>query len=103
MSIGVTQLILIMVIGILLFGNIPKIFKDVGTGIQVFKKQASLEDKAAGIESNAESRNQDAAGDAEGLKKRHDQDAAGNVEGQKGKNPGADSSFEKKKEASTQA
>lgn len=85
MSIGVTQLILIMVIGILLFGNIPKIFKDVGTGIQVFKKQAynsgSLEDKAAVkrslIESNTESHNQDA-------------------EGLKGKNAVADSSFSKK-------
>lgn len=43
MSIGVTQLILIIIIGILLFGNIPKIFKDVGTGIQAFKKTVSKE------------------------------------------------------------
>jgi len=43
MSIGVTQLILIIIIGILLFGNIPKIFKDVGTGIQVFKKTVNKE------------------------------------------------------------
>lgn len=37
MSIGITQLILIIIIGIILFGNIPKLFRDVGTGIAAFR------------------------------------------------------------------
>jgi Sec-independent protein translocase protein TatA len=38
MSISITQLILVIIVGILLFGNLPKLFKDVGTGIVSFKK-----------------------------------------------------------------
>jgi len=38
MSIGITQLILLVIVAILLFGNIPKIFKDLSTGIVTFKK-----------------------------------------------------------------
>lgn len=58
MSIGVTQLILIIIIGILLFGNIPKIFKDVGTGIQLFKKTVNKESKDLTEDSNESSVNQ---------------------------------------------
>lgn len=47
MSIGITQLILLVIIAIILFGNIPKIFKDLSTGILSFKQtinQESLKD-----------------------------------------------------------
>lgn len=37
MSIGITQLIIIIIIGVILFGNIPKIFKDISVGIVAFK------------------------------------------------------------------
>jgi len=45
MSIGITQLILILVIGIIFFGNIPKLFKDVGTGIVAFKNTLETKSK----------------------------------------------------------
>lgn len=62
MSIGITQLILIVVIGIILFGNIPKLFKDIGTGVMAFKSTISnetpkdnLSDKdTKGLPSNSE-------------------------------------------------
>jgi len=38
MSIGIAQLILIIIIGILLFGNLPKIIKDISISIATFKK-----------------------------------------------------------------
>jgi Sec-independent protein translocase protein TatA len=41
MSIGLTQLIILIIIGILLFGNLPKIFKDLGSGIVALKKEVS--------------------------------------------------------------
>jgi len=41
MSIGVTQLIILIIIGILLFGNLPKIIKDLGSGISALKKESA--------------------------------------------------------------
>lgn len=38
MSIGLTQLIFLIIIAIILFGNIPKIFKDLSAGILTFKQ-----------------------------------------------------------------
>jgi len=38
MSVGITQLILLVIIAIILFGNIPRIFKDLSTGILKFKQ-----------------------------------------------------------------
>lgn len=41
MSIGITQLIILIIIGILLFGNLPKILKDLGSGIVALKKEVN--------------------------------------------------------------
>jgi len=58
MSIGITQLILIIIIGIILFGNIPKIFKDVGAGIMAFKNTISKDPKKDSLpESRSEALN----------------------------------------------
>lgn len=38
MSLGIGQLILILLLVILLFGNLPKLFKDVGEGIKDFQR-----------------------------------------------------------------
>ncbi len=43
MSIGITQLIILVIIGILLFGNLPKILKDLGSGIVALKKEVTKE------------------------------------------------------------
>jgi len=49
MSIGITQLIILIIIGILLFGNLPKILKDVGSGIVALKKEVSSPASAKGL------------------------------------------------------
>jgi len=41
MSIGITQLILLIVVAIILFGNIPKLFKDLSVGIVTVKQSLS--------------------------------------------------------------
>jgi len=38
MSIGFTQLILLLLVAVLLFGNIPKLFKELSTAILTFKQ-----------------------------------------------------------------
>jgi len=43
MSIGITQLIILIIIGILLFGNLPKIIKDLSSGISTLKKEVDTE------------------------------------------------------------
>jgi len=60
MSIGITQLILLVIIAIILFGNIPKIFKDLSTGILSFKQtinQESLKDNVKNKELSTNKKN----------------------------------------------
>lgn len=45
MSIGITQLILLVVVAVILFGNIPKLFKDVSVGILTVKQSLSKSNK----------------------------------------------------------
>jgi len=54
MSIGITQLIILIVIGILLFGNLPKILKDVGSGIVALKKEVSQDESLKDSPSNTQ-------------------------------------------------
>jgi len=54
MSIGITQLIILIVIGILLFGNLPKILKDVGSGIVALKKEVSKDESSKNSSSNTQ-------------------------------------------------
>jgi len=54
MSIGITHLIILIVIGILLFGNLPKILKDVGSGIVALKKEVSQDESLKDSPSNTQ-------------------------------------------------
>jgi Sec-independent protein translocase protein TatA len=65
MSIGITQLIVLVLVMLVLFGNIPKLFKDLGTGITVLKqtvKQKPVESKVLSTEVQAKPVKTDAAG-----------------------------------------
>ena len=42
------QLVVLVVIVVILFGNIPKLFKDVGTGIATFKRTITTKDPLKG-------------------------------------------------------
>lgn len=38
MSIGFTQLIILLIVALIFFGNLPKLFKDLSTGLLTFKQ-----------------------------------------------------------------
>jgi Sec-independent protein translocase protein TatA len=43
MSLGFGQILIILIFGLLLFGNLPKIFKDLGKGINELKSITKVE------------------------------------------------------------
>lgn len=44
MSIGITQLILLILVAVILFGNLPKVFKDLSTGIGMFRQSLTKQE-----------------------------------------------------------
>lgn len=52
MSIGIGQLLIILLLGILLFGNAPRLIKDLKLGITEVRKALSTQEKGATTTSN---------------------------------------------------